>query len=347
MFKDKLKIKNKTNKNKQIKKWFILFEIIFTVISGPFLLYYGPFENVKTTVVGSAMTTSTHQWIATTFLSENRIKEILSRNKIQNIVQTDINKFNENINNKLNNNLNGSDEVERYYINGDTFTGHLLVIKNPKKVKVGYSDKLETGGEATSKIAKHYGGIAAINAGGLDILNKDENEPSNPDSSNKSGLASGIIMSNGKVVYNSLAPGEKSCIAGITKYGTLVVGDHSVEELQKLNVTEAVSFGPCLIVNGEKTITSGDGGWGTAPRTAIGQRKDGSILLLVVDGKYIGRLAVTLRELQDVLYEYGAYNAINLDGGSSSTMYYKGNVISNPYKSSGEREIPSIFYVEP
>ncbi|MCY6370062.1 phosphodiester glycosidase family protein [Clostridium ganghwense] len=335
-------LKKENSNGKFPKKIFIIFEIIFSLVTGPFLLYYGPFENVKATVVGSAMTTSTHQWIATMFLSKEHINEILSNNTVNTIIQTDINKLNEEISNEINNNLKDTNEIERYYVNGDKFTGHLIVIKNPKKVKVGYSDKLGKSGETTSEIAKRFNAVSAINAGGF-IADSSDTE----NTSDSSGRPAGVIISNGQVVYNSLKEDQKSCIAGITKYGTLVVGNHSVEELKKLNVTEAVSFGPCLIVNGEKTITSGDGGWGTAPRTAIGQRRDGSILFLVIDGKYIGRLAVTLRELQDVLYEYGAYNAINLDGGSSSTMYYKEKVISNPYKSTGERKIPSIFYVEP
>ncbi|MEA4827942.1 MAG: phosphodiester glycosidase family protein [Clostridium sp.] len=319
------------------KKLFILFEILFTAITAPFMLYYGPFENVKATVVGSAMTTSTHQWIATTFLSRKSIDEILSRNKINNIVQSDINQLRKEIKTGAQDN----NEIEKYVIDGDKFKGHLLVIKNPKKIRVGYSEKLDGSGETTSTIAKRYNASAAINAGGF-IANAGKSG-----TSKDLGTPGGIIISNGKVIHNSLKNGEKICIAGITKDGVLLIGNYSLGEMENLQVSEAVSFGPCLIVNGEKTITSGDGGWGTAPRTAIGQRKDGSILFLVVDGKYIGRLAVTLRELQDILYEYGAYNAINLDGGSSSTMYYNGEVISNPYKSSGERPIHSIFYVEP
>lgn len=319
------------------KKIFIFFQIIFTAFTAPFLLYYGPFENVKTTVVGSAMTTSTHQWIATTFLSRKRIDEILSRNKINTIVQSDISQLRKDFANSM----PDSNEIEKYLIEGDKFKGHLLVIKNPKKVKVGYADKLGESGETTSSIAKRLNAMAAINAGGFVASTADLS----PDE--KVGNPGGIIVSNAEVVYSSLKENEKICIAGITKDGVLVVGNYNLKEMENLNVTETVSFGPCLIVNGSKTITSGDGGWGTAPRTAIGQRKDGSILFLVVDGKYIGRLAVTLRELQDILYQYGAYNAINLDGGSSSTMYYNGEVISNPYKSTGERPIQSIFYVEP
>lgn len=318
------------------KKLFILFEILFTAITAPFMLYYGPFENVKATVVGSAMTTSSHQWIATTFLSRKSIDEILSRNKVNTLVQADINQLRKEIKTDTDNN-----EIEKYVIDGDKFKGHLLVIKNPKKVKVGFSEKLDGSGETTSALAKKYNASVAINAGGF-IANTGKS-----DGSKDLGTPGGVIISNGKVIHNSLKDDEKICISGITKDGVLIIGNYSLAEMKKLQVTEAVSFGPCLIVNGEKTITSGDGGWGTAPRTAIGQRKDGSILFLVVDGKYIGRLAITLRELQDILYEYGAYNAINLDGGSSSTMYYNGGIISNPYKSSGERPIHSIFYVEP
>ena len=114
----------------------------------------------------------------------------------------------------------------------------------------------------------------------------------------------------------------------------------------KFGVSEAVSFGPAMIVNGFKTINHGNGGWGIAPRTCIAQRKDGAILFLVIDGRQIRSLGATLREAQDVLYDHGAYNAANLDGGSSSTLFYDDEVINNPCDSLGERSVPSIIYVE-
>ena len=135
-------------------------------------------------------------------------------------------------------------------------------------------------------------------------------------------------------------------MVALTNTGKLLVGLHSVKDMKKAGVTEAVSFGPALIVNGKKTITKGDGGWGIAPRTAIAQRKDGAIILLVIDGRQVNSLGATLREVQDLLYEYGAYNATNLDGGSSSTLFYKDEVINNPCDSLGERSVPSIIYVE-
>ena len=104
-----------------------------------------------------------------------------------------------------------------------------------------------------------------------------------------------------------------------------------------------VYYGPFKNV---KTINSGDGGWGMAPRTAIAQRSDGAIILLSVDGRELSSLGATLKEVQDELYNFGAYNAANLDGGSSSTMFYNDEVISNPCDSLGERSVPSIIYVK-
>ena len=114
-----------------------------------------------------------------------------------------------------------------------------------------------------------------------------------------------------------------------------------------MNVQEAITFGPALVVNGQGTITSGDGGWGMAPRTAIGQKKDGAILMLVIDGRQASSLGATLKDVQDIMLQYDAYTATNLDGGSSTTMYHEGEVINNPANSLGERSVPSILYVEP
>ena len=112
-------------------------------------------------------------------------------------------------------------------------------------------------------------------------------------------------------------------------------------------MAEGVSFGPPLIMNGKKLITEGDGGWGVAPRTAIGQRKDGAILFLVIDGRQPGySLGATLLDVQNILYEQGAYIAANLDGGSSTTLYFNGKVVNKPADMLGERMIPTAFVVK-
>jgi len=94
-------------------------------------------------------------------------------------------------------------------------------------------------------------------------------------------------------------------------------------------------------------IKKGDGGWGSTSRTAIGQRKDGTVIFLVIDGTFIrGLTGATLKDVQNIMLDYGAVNAANLDGGSSTTLYYKGKVINNPINPLGERMVPTIFYAK-
>lgn len=315
---------------------FLFFEFLFTAVSAPILIFYGPFNKVKKTIVGAAMTTKSHQYIATTFLSEKKINELLSTDKID-VIQQD-NKGLEEI--QLPNNHDNS--IEQYDIQSSRFRGHLLVIKDPTRVKVGYSEKLGKEGQMTSQIAQSVGAVAAINGGGFSDESTDGAKWTGT-----GGLPTGILMSNGEMKYNDINnPDEKRDIMAITKEGRLLVGPHSVNEMKNLGVTDAISFGPALVVNGKGTIRSGDGGWGIAPRTAVGQKKDGSIIFLVIDGRQPPKsYGATLKDVQDIMLQYGAVNATNLDGGSSTTMVYNEEVLNNPCDPLGERAVPSIVYV--
>ncbi|MBU3159709.1 phosphodiester glycosidase family protein [Clostridium frigoris] len=336
-----MKIINKKEKVKRSKSrlvlLFIIFELAFTTITAPFMIYYGPFKNVKSTVVGAAMTTLTLQWVVTSFLSDEKINKIMSQQKVDAIVQDNSHGIGTGV--KVKNKNDKS--VTRYEITGNKFKGYMLVINDPTRVKVGYSSKIGKEGELTSVIARGNNAIAAINGGGFTDKNSGSlwtGTGANP---------AGVIMSGGKIVYNSINnDNEKRETVAFTKFGKLLVGPYTIKQMKKFGVTEAVSFGPAMIVNGRKTINHGNGGWGIAPRTCIAQRKDGAILFLVIDGRQIRSLGATLKEAQDVLYEQGAYNATNLDGGSSSTLYYDDEVINNPCDSLGERSVPSIIYVE-
>ena len=68
--------------------------------------------------------------------------------------------------------------------------------------------------------------------------------------------------------------------------------------------------------------------------------------MLVIDGRQGLQAGATIKEVQDIMVQEGAYNAINLDGGASTTMYYNGQVLNNPSDKFGERPIPTIFYVK-
>jgi exopolysaccharide biosynthesis protein len=123
-----------------------------------------------------------------------------------------------------------------------------------------------------------------------------------------------------------------------------VVGNYSLKDLNEKSIRDAIVYGPPLIMNGvpQNNINN----QGTAPRTAIGQRADGSIIFLVVDGRQLLKVGATIQDIQNIMIQENAINAINLDGGASSTMYYEGEILNNPSDKFGERPIPTIFYVK-
>ena len=314
---------------------FLLFEFVFTGMTAPFFVFYGPFENVKRTIVGAAMTTLSHQYIAKLFLSDNEIKKILSGNTAEEVKQDDSKTL------EFKNEHDSSIELAEVS-GGKKFKGYMLIVHDPTRVKVAYSKKLGISGELTSKIAKDNGAVAAINGGGFIDKSSEDSEWTGT-----GGKPTGILMSEGNIIFNDINnDDEKTQVMAITNKGQLLVGSYSLNEMREKGVTEAISFQPALVVNGKGTIKSGDGGWGIAPRTAIGQREDGSILFLVIDGRQTKSLGASLKDVQSIMLEYGAVNAINLDGGASSTMYYEGEIINNPCDPLGERSIPSIVYVE-
>jgi len=311
---------------------FLIFNLIFSVSTVPFLVFYGPFENVKRTVVGTAMSTMRFQFVARVFLTDNDIKEILAKS-----YAVDPTKNGEKIK-KITFNKNKKDKIDLYNITGDGFKGNMLIVSNPKRVKVGYSSKLGNIGETASNIAKRNNAIAAINGGGFYDYKW----------TGTGGIPLGFIISGNKVIFDDTKDlyKERDTI-GITDDGMLIVGSHSMEDIKKYKIQEGVSFGPPLIVNSEPTIQSGDGGWGIAPRAAIAQTYDGSIIFLVIDGRSVGSIGATLKDVQDILMKYDVINAANLDGGSSTTLFFNNRIINTPSDSLGERTIPSIFMVVP
>ena len=96
-----------------------------------------------------------------------------------------------------------------------------------------------------------------------------------------------------------------------------------------MGMRDAVQFGPFLIVNGETIkYKSTVGGYDRAARTAIAQRKDGIVLFLVTEGTH--SRGPNMSEVAETLKKYGAYNAANMDGGTSVQMVIKNKLINNP-----------------
>lgn len=81
------------------------------------------------------------------------------------------------------------------------------------------------------------------------------------------------------------------------------------------------------------------------PRTAIGKLKDGRALLVTVDGRSETSAGMSLQELAEMLLEMGAIDAMNLDGGGSTTMFLDGKVVNKPSDKEGERPVSDAILV--
>jgi exopolysaccharide biosynthesis protein len=325
--------------------WFLLFQMVFVGITSPFVIYYGPFNNLKKTLVATAMATFKHQYIATMFLSQERIDKILAVSAEpeqepvesgQAPIQIEQNDTDVKLPTKH------DDTIELYNIQGKKSKGYLLVVKDPTRVRVGFSSKLGVEGQKTSEIAKANNAIAAINGGSFTDRSTDGKIWAGTGA-----FPVGILMSDGKIIHSDLSSNDEKIYdtMAITNDGKLVVGPNSINELQAKGVRDAISFGPSIIINGKPQYNYSD--QGINPRTAIAQRNDGAMLLLVMDGRQLGSVGTSLEEMKNIFMEHGAVNAINLDGGSSTTMYFNGEIINNPSDPYGERTIPTVVYVEP
>lgn len=336
--KTKKKVKGKRKKKFSLKMLclFILYEIFFIVITSPLIIFYGPFSNLKRTFVGTIMGTR-HQYFATMFLSEGKVDDILGKNKVAN----NTNSIDQNMDD-IKIKSGGSNEVSRYDIHTNKFDGYLLEVTDPKKLKVAMTKGLGKQGQRTSQMAEDHGAIAAVNGGAF----KDES----PDGKQYAGTGAypaGMVISEGKVIYKDVDDNTKCTVVGFNKEGKLIVGNHSINELLEMNAQEVLAFRPpTIIVNGQGMLED-DAGEGLNPRTAIGQKLDGTVLLLVTDGRGLLKQGASLRDVQDIMLKHGAWSAGMLDGGSSSTMYYNGDVINSPSNWNGERTVATSFYVLP
>ena len=311
---------------------FILFQIIYIPLLVIGLVYYGPFVNTKEMIVTTAMTTMSHQYFATWFLSDEEIEEILKKNRPQEVIENqDLNKIE--IAEKEENE-NPTDGIELVDVSSDTFKGYLLIVEDPSRVKLATAPRLGVVGARTSQIVEANDAIGGINAGGFQ-----------DDALGTGGKPSGLIISNSEVV-NTDSEWANYSFVGIDNENKMIVSNSmNFSKIKTMNLHSAVSFGPVIIINGQPTIRSGNGGWGIQPRTAIGQRKDGAILMLVIDGRQTGSLGATLKNVQDILLQYDAYNAFNLDGGASATMVFDNKLVNKPSDIMGERYVPCAFII--
>lgn len=214
-------------------------------------------------------------------------------------------------------------------ITGDGYVGRLCIVKDPSRVGVGLSESYGEKGAIIADIAQYNQAVLAINASGF----------YDPDGHGNGGKAFGLVVSEGNILNDPLNGTNKK--VGFDDQNKLNIGG----EESSFSFRDAVEFKPALIINGEVLVT-GSAGWGIQPRTAIGQTQNGEVLLLIIDGRMPGySVGCTVGELAEIMERYGAVQACNLDGGSSSILYYNGQEISKPSAANkiNGRNIPNGF----
>lgn len=351
------KKRSEKNKSKKLKLWqkILVFMICLGLIgcSGLAFLLYGPYSNFREWLITTAMTTMNHQYLAKWFYSQKTIDSVLQKNYVlESGEETDENQikfvnYNElkvMYKNKYEKEILTKDKGNNLYklinINEDNVRGYLVVIYDPSKVKMATATNMSSSGEMLTDMVKKNNAVIGMNASGFH----------DPNYMGNGGRPYGAVIKDGKIVSNLEKAGVSGGIIGFNKDNTLILGKMTAQQALSKGVRDAVEFGPYLIVNGTPSFIKGNGGWGTAPRSAIAQRKDGIVLFLVMDGRDYshGIDGVGMVELTEILMRYGAYNASNLDGGTSSGLVIDGKLINKPVNGSGQkktRKIPDAWIV--
>lgn len=317
-----------TKKNKRIVITCGSFGIVFLTVA---FVLYGPWAGFRNFWITTAMTTMNHRYLATSLYDDKTISKVLEDNSIiepDGVTNPDLIKFNKYgktkaYKNKYDEEILNHKKGALYKlidIQGKSYKGYLVAIYDSSRVSIGTSKYLGKRGEAITTVAKDNDAVIAMNAGGF----------YDPDWNSNGALPHGVVIKGGKVVSEYKPANMGGGFIGYDKKNRLILGKFSKNEALKKGIRDAVEFGPFLIVNGKSAFVKGNGGWGIAPRTAIGQREDGITLFLVINGRIPSSIGADMSDLTEIMENYGAVNAANLDGGSSTELVIKNKIINTP-----------------
>lgn len=307
-------------------------------------------ESAKELYATTMLETGQMKFLATFFMSADELQKIVNKNSVA-AMTTEIDTNLISIENTTNKDKNGITIEE---VSGKTFYGKMMIINDPKRVKLATTYPWSDYGVELEKLVNDNNAIAGVNGGLYQSV------------ANKGGYPLGVVVSEGEIQYNNPTGYAGLYIIGFDESDILriinIEGKNASEIKQIIEqekIRDAVAFQEessdannhfvKLIINGEERKVDGKGS-GANPRTAIGQRSDGTVLLLVTDGRGAsGHLGATAADLIKIMKDYGAVNAANLDGGSSSSMYYNGKYEMTSvtfYYANSSWRLPTGFVVE-
>ena len=310
--------------------------------------------SAKRTFVTTLLETGQLKFLVSWFVPAAEVQEIVNSNsmvKLDEDVDAGLITFEPFEDNEQNPEAKDLEVIE---LSGRTYTAKLIKVRDPSRISLATIYPWRDTGVTLEELAKQSGAIAAINGGIYDSTN------------NSGGRPYGVIVSNGEIQYNKPNEYPGLVLVGFDNDNILQIIDvdgmtpAQLEALvEEKGIRDAVTFQEessdannhfvQLIINGNPRGMNGVGS-GLNPRTAIGQCADGSVLLLVTDGRgKNGHLGASAADLIEIMTQYGAVNAANLDGGSSTCMYYDGEYLMTSvtfYYSNSSWKLPAGFIVK-
>lgn len=334
--------------------------VVIALLGVLYTVFRGPSESLRRIVTLSFNETSAVYWVPDLFLPHEKVEEYLAskqasmepQDQVTNteLIQITAQKtkdpvLDENGSEVATVQLQETPEVEGLDPDGDgiileevhgpTYRGYMMIVLDPSRMALGKPTEYGDKGLTLQQMYDRSGAVAAVNGGGFD----------DPNGEGTGGIPEGIVIYNGQIAWGEECSSQ--AMVGFDREHRLLVGSMSPEGCLAMDMVFGCHFGPSLIINGVPQNDSGTFFSGVNPRTAIGQRADGAVLLLVIEGRQIYSPGATLEDLVEIMLQYGAVNASNLDGGSSSMMIYNGEVINKSASVVGLRMLPTAFLVMP
>ena len=314
-----------------IRRFFLLVFTVVILVAAALLLvmnmvFNGPSAAAQEVLTMSLIEASATKWVPALFIGEERVAEI--RASVNQELPQDVSSSTKVVIQKANALTGNTDEWANYpdgirieRVAGDTYNAHVMIIRDPSTVYMGTStEKYSTaipGKRITEMMEATPDAIAAVNAGAFfDNGTSDSTVGSYP---------LGLVVSNNKTVWESGKQPGLEGFAGFNTDNILVVSQKNLskKEAEALNIRDGCCFGPVLLMDGEVNLEAYNNNSGFNPRTAIGQRADGAVIFVCIDGRQVASPGGTYADIINIMVEFGAVNACNMDGGSSSVMMYR------------------------
>lgn len=347
------------------RSFLVFFAVIIMVMSALILVlnlvFNGPSPTARNQLTMTLIEASATKWVPALFIGEDGVAEIRAGVDVK--LEDDVTDVNAVVINRGGLTANADewsdypDGIRIESVDGDTYNAKVMIVRDPSQVYLGISThegfSTSIPGKRLNVAIEDEGAIAAVNGG---AFNDDGTSGSYVGT-----LPAGLVYSEGKCVWTSGKPSETSGFAGFTKDNILVVHKDNISKAQaeELNIRDGCCFGPVLIMNGEINMEAYNKVSGLNPRTGIGQRADGSVIFVCIDGRQPSSMGGEYKDVIDIMVEYGAINACNMDGGSSTVMMYRdtyglygeaGQVqIMNSYSllQTEPRKMPDFWMVRP